>query len=82
MSTFLEGKMETNKKPKTTNVAVCLKAIKDYVEMDEKKVLAQEKDQLKDRAQKAMTHLSMLLSPEVKNVSADPCPAGGLPTIE
>jgi hypothetical protein len=77
----MEGKMGTDNQVKTTNVAVCLKAIQDYVDMDEATV-EEKKGQLKDRAQKAMTHLSILLTPEVKNVYVEPCPSGGLPTID
>jgi len=82
MSIYLEGKMEANKKFQTSNVAVCLKAIKDYVDMDETTVKKEEQDQLKDRAQKGVEHLSMLFSPEVQNVLLDQCPSRALPTIE
>ena len=73
--------METTKKFQTSNVAVCLKAIKDYVDMDETTVKKEEQGQLKERAKKAVEHLSILFNPEVKNVYVDPCPSEGLPTI-
>jgi hypothetical protein len=82
MSIYPEGKMETTKKFKTSNVAVCLKAIKDYVDMDEKKVTEEEKGPIKDRAKKAVEHLSILFSPVVENVLVDMCPSSRLPTIE
>ncbi len=74
--------METTTKFKTSNVAVCLKAIKDYIDMDAAAISKKEQSQLKERAKKAADHLSLLFSPEVENVYLDTCPAQKLPTIE
>lgn len=73
--------METITKFKTSNVAVCLKAIKDYVNLDEASVPQEEQRQLKEKAKKAADHLSVLFSPEPKNIYLDTCPAEELPTI-
>lgn len=67
---------------KTSNIAVCLKAIKDYIETDLTAVGEEEKGQLKDRAQKAVDHLSTLFNPEVQDVYVDGCPSLVLPTID
>lgn len=69
-----------NDKFQTSNVAVCLKAIKDYVELDLKN-LGEEEKVKKDLAQKAVDHLSLLFSPEVENVLLYECPSKKLPTI-
>jgi hypothetical protein len=74
--------MEISGKVKTSNVAVCLSAIKNYVNMDENVVTETEKGQLKDRAQKAVGHLSILFSPTEENVLLDICPSLRLPTID
>ncbi len=73
--------MEANKKFKTSNVAVCLKAIKEYVDMDETKVTKKEKGQLKERAKNALDHLDTIFKPVEKNVMMNLCPSEGLPTI-
>ncbi|MDQ1353108.1 MAG: hypothetical protein QG657_3414 [Acidobacteriota bacterium] len=67
---------------KTSNVAVCLKAIKDYVDTDLTTLGEKEKVQKKDLAQKAVNHLSILFSPTAMNVLVDKCPSEGLPTID
>lgn len=72
--------METTKF-KTSNVAVCLKAINDYVNMDEGIVPQEEQKQLKEKAKKATNHLSILFAPEPKNIFLETCPADELPTI-
>ncbi|MDQ1353109.1 MAG: hypothetical protein QG657_3415 [Acidobacteriota bacterium] len=73
--------MAISNKFKTSNAAVCLKAIKDYIDMDEAIVSNEEQKQIKARAKKAMEHLPLLLSPETQTVVFNACPAEALPTI-
>jgi len=77
----MEDKMAISNKFKTSNAAVCLKAIKDYIDLDEAKVTKEEQNQVKAKAKKAVEHLPLLLSPETQNVLLNACPAGELPTI-
>lgn len=69
-----------NKKFKTSNVNVCLKAIKEYLDADDT-MDQKELDQRKDRAKKAVEHLSAVFSPGDQNVMVDTCPSIALPTI-
>jgi hypothetical protein len=84
----MEGKMETKeemgtkRKFKTSNLTVCLNAIKNYIDMDESTLKEKEKGQLKDRARRAVEHLSAFFSPTDENVFLDECPSKKLPTIE
>jgi hypothetical protein len=73
--------MTKSTKIKTSNAAVCLKAIKDYVDMDEAKVTKEEQNQIKARAKKAMEHLPLLFGPETQTVVLNACSTGELPTI-
>lgn len=70
-----------NEKFQTSNVAVCLKAIKEYVEMDLGD-LGDEAKGKKKLAQRAVNHLSILFSPTEMNVLLDRCPYSDLPTID
>jgi hypothetical protein len=74
--------MGTENKFQTSNIAVCLKAIKDYIDADLTSVAKDEQDQLKKRAKNAVDHLTLLFNPEVKNLMLYLCPSGTLPTID
>lgn len=69
-----------DKNPKTSNVALCLKAIKDYVNPDEeaKKVDLSKRE---ENAKKALEQLSLLFEVEAENVALYHCPSDNLPTI-
>lgn len=73
--------MAASNKSKTSNVAICLKAIKDFVDMDEAKVTKEEQIQIKARAKKAVEHLPSLYVLGEMNNSVDGCPSITLPTI-
>ncbi len=66
--------MTESNKIKTSNVAGCLKAIAEYVGLDEKNVNEQERTQLKDKAKKAVEHLSALFSPGTEAIYLEGCP--------
>ncbi len=69
-----------DKKFKTSNVNVCLKAIKEYLDADDT-MDPKEVAQRKDRAKKAVEHLSTIFGPGDDDVMVDTCPSTGLPTI-
>lgn len=74
--------MAISNKIKTSNATVCLKAIKDYIDMDEAKVTKEEQNQIKAKAKKAVEHLPLLLNSETQNVLLNDCPLAALPTID
>jgi hypothetical protein len=69
-----------NQEFKTSNVNVCLKAIKAYLVAAGNPKATNLQD-LKDRAEKAVDHLSKIFGPGDKNVMMNLCPSEGLPTI-
>lgn len=74
--------MVMNNKFKVSNLAICLKAIKDFVDIDEAKITKEEQIQIKAKAKMAMDHLPSLYCADTKNIDIDGCPSRGeLPTI-
>jgi hypothetical protein len=69
-----------DQKFKTSNVNVCLKAIKEYLDAVENPKITNLQD-FKDRAEKAVEHLSTIFGPGDENVMVDTCPSISLPTI-
>lgn len=77
----MEDKMSISNKFRTSNAAVCLKAIKDYIDMDEAIVSNEEQKQIKARAKKAMEHLPTIYGIETENVPVSAC-RGTLPVMD
>ena len=69
-----------NQKFQTSNVNVCLKAIKEYLDAVGDPNVTNLQD-LKDRADLAVGHLYTIFGPGDQNVMVDTCPSIALPTI-
>ncbi|HLP61968.1 MAG TPA: hypothetical protein VK186_24205 [Candidatus Deferrimicrobium sp.] len=65
--------MAASNKLKTSQMAVCLKAIKDYVDMDEAKVTKAEQNQIKAKAKIAVEQLPTLCSIETQDAPVNGC---------
>lgn len=73
--------MATNNKFKTSNLAICLKAIKNFVDIDEATITKEEQNQIKAKAKMAIEHLPSLYYPDTKDIDMSGCLLRGLPTI-
>ena len=69
-----------NQKCQTSNINVCLKAIKEYLDAVGNPGVTN-LPELKDRAEKAVNHLYAIFGPGDQNVIVDVCPSVNLPTI-